>query len=162
MKTDKLQGGELEYFYRSNVARKLDNVSAEFHRRLRDKLEQRGYAGLKLSFHAVLSNMVFSGTRLVDIAEINGMTKQTIGQIANEIEALGYIRRIPDPHDGRAKNLVLTARGEQLIHDSIEMVAEVKAEFAQLIGEDNIEQLGALLSELSDKITAASKQSLLK
>jgi len=154
MTVDKLDSNKLEYLYRSNVARKLDNVSEEFHRRLRDKLLERGYAGLKLSFHTVLSNMVFTGTRLVDIAEINGMTKQTIGQIANEIEELGYIQRIPDPHDGRAKNLVFTERGEQLIHDSIAMVGEVEAEFAHMIGEEKILQLGALLAELSDKITA--------
>ena len=153
MSPQEIDAPNLEYLYRSNVARKLDNVSEEFHRRLRDKLLTRGYGGLKLSFHTVMSNIVFSGTRLVDIAEINGMTKQSIGLIATEIEELGYIKRIPDPHDGRAKNLVFTERGEQLIHDSIEMVKEVEAEFSELIGDDKIQQLEILLAELSDCIT---------
>jgi DNA-binding MarR family transcriptional regulator len=153
MSPQEIDAPNLEYLYRSNVARKLDNVSEEFHRRLRDKLLGRGYGGLKLSFHTVMSNIVFSGIRLVDIAEINGMTKQSIGLIATEIEELGYIKRIPDPHDGRAKNLVFTERGEQLIQDSIEMVKEVEAEFAELIGDDKIRQLEILLAELSDCIT---------
>lgn len=154
MNNPKIDADKLEYLYRSNVARKLDNVSEEFHRRLRDKLLAGGYVGLKLSFHTVMSNIVFSGTRLVDIAEINGMSKQAIGQIANEVEELGYIRRIPDPHDGRAKNLVFTELGERLIQDSIAMVEEVEAEFAQMIGEEKIQQLESLLAELSDKVTA--------
>jgi len=154
MHTKKIDTGKLEYLYRTNVARKLDNVSEEFHRRRRDKLQARGYNGLKLSFHAVLSNIVFSGTRLVDIAEINGMTKQAIGQIADEIEELGYIKRIPDAHDGRAKNLVLTELGEQLLQDSVNMVEEVEAEFASLIGEEKIQQLANILAELSDKISS--------
>ena len=152
MSPQEIDAPNLEYLYRSNVARKLDNVSEEFHRRLRDKLLPRGYGGLKMSFHTVMSNIVFSGIRLVDIAEINGMTKQSIGLIATEIEELGYIKRIPDPHDGRAKNLVFTERGEQLIEDSIEMVREVEAEFAELIGEDKIRQLEILLAELSKRI----------
>ena len=94
--------------------------------------------------------------RLVDIAEINGMSKQAIGQIANEIEELGYIQRIPDLHDGRAKNLVFTELGERLIQDSIAMVEEVEAEFAQMIGEEKIQQLESLLAELSDSITASN------
>lgn len=152
MDPQKIDATNLEYLYRTNVARKLDNVSEEFHRRLRDKLLARGYDGLKLSFHTVMSNIIFSGTRLVDIAEINGMTKQSIGLIATEIEDLGYIQRIPDPHDGRAKNLVFTERGEQLIQDSIKIVKEVEAEFAALIGEEKIHQLELLLAELSDRI----------
>ena len=82
------------------------------------------------------------------------MTKQAIGQIADEIEDLGYIKRIPDAHDGRAKNLVLTELGEQLLQDSVNMVEEVEAEFASLIGEEKIQQLANILAELSDKISS--------
>ena len=98
----------------------------DFHRRIRDKLLARGYKGLKLSFATIMSNMQFSGTRLVDIAELTGMTKQAVGQIANEVEELGYVERVPDQHDGRAKNLVFTPLGERLIHDSIIAVEEVE------------------------------------
>ena len=154
MTDNAINAEQLEYLYRTNGARLLDNVSEDFHRRLRDKLLQRGYRGLKLTFATVMSNMSFSGTRLVDIAELNGMTKQAVGQIANEIEELGYIERIPDPHDGRAKNLVFTALGQGLIRDSIAAVEEVEQEYAQLIGADNMQQLQSLLAKLSGKLTS--------
>lgn len=154
MSNPNIDSERLEYLYRTNAARLLDNVSEDYHRRLRDKLLNQGYKGLKLSFSTVMNHMRFSGTRLVDIAELNGMTKQAIGQIANEIEELGYIERIPDPHDGRAKNLIFTDLGERLIQDSITAVEEVEGEYAQLIGEEKILQLENLLRELSDKVTS--------
>ena len=153
MTDNTIDAEKLEYLYRTNGARLLDNVSEDFHRRLRDKLLERGYKGLKLTFASVMSNMSFSGTRLVSIAELNGMTKQAVGQIANEIEELGYIERVPDPHDGRAKNLVFTDLGQRLIRDSITAVEEVEEEYAQLIGEDNMVQLQTLLSKLSARLT---------
>jgi DNA-binding MarR family transcriptional regulator len=143
---------QLEHLYRTNGARLLDNVSEDYHRRLRDKLLEQDYHGLKLSFSAILSHINFSGTRLVDIAELNGMTKQAVGQMANEIEALGYIARIPDPHDGRAKNLIFTDLGKRLIQDSIAAVDEVEQEYSQLIGTENMLQLEGLLKDLSAQL----------
>ena len=143
---------QLEYLYQSNVAKRLDNVSDEYHIRLKQRLDNLGYEGLNLSFASILSRISFSGSRLVDIAEVNGMSKQAIGQLANEIEELGYIKRIPDPHDGRAKNLVFTELGQRLIQDSVEAVEEIEQEFAALIGEDKIAELNSILTELNDKL----------
>jgi DNA-binding MarR family transcriptional regulator len=143
---------QLEYLYQTNAAKRLDNVADEYHRRIKEKLEAIGYNNLKLSYAAVLSRISFSGTRLVDVAEKNGMTKQAIGQLANEIEQLGYIQRIPDPFDGRAKNLVFTDLGQQLIQDSIQAVDDVEQEFAELIGEESIRQLNALITELDNRL----------
>src|SRR5690625_6712044 len=83
---------QLKYLYQTNFARRLDELAAGMHRRLMNKLIAKGHHGLKMSFAAVLSHLGFAETRLVDIAERAGMSKQAIGQIADEIEALGYIR----------------------------------------------------------------------
>ena len=152
MTNSNIDSEKLEYLYRTNSARLLDNVSENFHLRLRDKLLEQGYKGLKLSFSPIMTNMHFSGTRLVDIADMTSMTKQAIGQIANEIEGLGYIERVPDPHDGRAKNLVFTDLGERLIHDSIAAVEEVEKEYSLLIGQEKMQKLENLLCELSNKL----------
>lgn len=143
-----VQPGQLEYVYKVNFARKLDDLAGYFHRHLMEKLIQRGHHGLKLSFAAVFSNLGFSGARLVDIAERAGMSKQAIGQIADEIEKLGYIRRIPDPSDGRAKNLILTPQGEQLIHHSMEALEEIQGELGQLLGDERVTMFLELLDQL--------------
>lgn len=138
---------QLEYLYRTNFARKLDDLADELHRRLMEKLIARGHKGLKLSFAAVFSNLGFSGARLVEIAERAGMTKQAIGQIANEIEALGYIQRIPDASDGRAKNIVFTRRGRQLIDHSLQALTEIEQELTDVMGAPDFQQLQRLLDK---------------
>lgn len=152
MPTALIDNDKMEFLYRSNSARMLDNVSEDFHRRLRDKLINQGFKGLKLSFSSILAHMSFAGTRLVDIAELNGMTKQAVGQIANELEALNYIARVPDPRDGRAKNLVFTKLGQRLIQASFEAVEEVEQEYAELIGKEKMTQLETLLRELAEQL----------
>lgn len=141
--------GQLEYLYRTNFSRQLDELAGDIRRRLMNKLIERGHLGLKMSFSAVLSHLGFAETRLVDIAERAGMTKQAVGQIADEIERLGYIRRVPDRNDGRAKNLVFTERGEQLIAYSLLAMEEVEQELMAELGEAEFQQFKAAIERLS-------------
>lgn len=140
---------QLKYLYQTNFARRLDELAASMHRRLMNKLIAKGHHGLKMSFAAVLSHLGFAETRLVDIAERAGMSKQAIGQIADEIEALGYIRRVPDRNDRRAKNLVFTPRGEELIACSLEALEEIQQELIELLGAESFRQFKHTLETLS-------------
>ena len=142
---NKIDQDQLEYLYDTNFAKKLDAICEEYHHRLMIKTTAQGYEGLKHTFTPVLSKMSFAGSKLVDIAERNSMSKQGIGQVANEIEALGYIKRVPDAHDGRAKNLVFTERGMQLIDDSITAVHDIEKEFAELIEQKKVSQLKSIV-----------------
>ncbi len=40
------------------------------------------------------------------------MSKQAAAQLVDHLVARGYITRVPAPHDGRARLLVLTERGQ--------------------------------------------------
>jgi DNA-binding MarR family transcriptional regulator len=51
------------------------------------------------------------GSRLTDLAERSGLTKQAVGEAVAELERKGYLERVPDPEDGRAKIIKLTQRG---------------------------------------------------
>lgn len=147
-----VDASQLEYLYQTNFARKLEELGETLRRRLMNKLIERGHPNLKMSFSAVLTHLAFAETRLVDIAEQAGMSKQAIGQIADEIETLGYIRRIPDPNDRRAKNLVFTAKGEHLIDQSIQALKEIEQELVKEIGTQEFEQFKHLLNRLSESL----------
>jgi len=51
------------------------------------------------------------GSRLTDLAERSGLTKQAVGETVAHLEGLGYVERVPDPKDRRAKIIKLTPRG---------------------------------------------------
>ncbi len=94
----------------------------------------RGHPGLKLSFGQVLTLVGPAGGRIQQIAAIQDVSKQAISAIATELEELGYLRREADPADARQVLLLFTARGEELIADSVASVGDLEAEFADIAG----------------------------
>lgn len=70
--------------------------------------------GFRPAHGNVLEHLNISdGLRLTDIAEAAGMTPQSIGELVDQLEELGYVERRPDPEDRRAKRIYMTetARG---------------------------------------------------
>ena len=73
-------GGEKQF--KHNLGRDLSYVSRELSRSLMEKSVARGHEGLKLNWDTVFLNLNFrDGSRVVDLAQINGLTKQAMSQI---------------------------------------------------------------------------------
>lgn len=89
------------------------------------------------------------GTRATVLAERLGVTKQAIGPLIDELEAWGFLERVPDPSDGRAK-LVRFARapGHTLL-DGIKGLDEVDAQMRDVVGESEFEDLHRTLLTLN-------------
>lgn len=75
------------------------------------KLAQEGFDDLHPRHGAVLAYIADEGMRATEIARLSGQHKQVIGTVIDELEALGYVRRCPDPNDRRAKLVCRTDRG---------------------------------------------------
>src|SRR5918999_4052339 len=50
------------------------------------------------------------GSRLTELAERSGLTKQAVGEAVGELGKLGYVEGGPDPRDGRAEIIRPTPR----------------------------------------------------
>ena len=103
-------------------------------KRLMALTREKGHPGLKLSFGQVLTLIGPTGGRIQQIARLQDVSKQAISVIASELEQLGYLYREADPVDARQVVLQFTARGLDLIADSVTSVDELEAEFALLAG----------------------------
>ena len=57
------------------------------------------------------STSQIAGSRVTELAQLAQVTKPTVVYLVNDLERLGYVERIPDPADGRAKLVCLTERG---------------------------------------------------
>lgn len=79
----------------------------ELHRRLADE----GFAGIRFRHGCVFRFVDKKGSRLTDLAERSGLTKQAIGEAVTELERLGYAERVASLDDGRAKIIRLTEQG---------------------------------------------------
>ncbi|MBB3082616.1 MarR family winged helix-turn-helix transcriptional regulator [Geodermatophilus sabuli] len=90
------------------------------------------------------------GTRLTDLAEQALVTKQTAGHLVDQLERAGYVRRVPDPTDGRARLVQMAGRGEQVVALARQVEAEVEAEWTAHLGEEATAALRAALTRLRE------------
>lgn len=76
------------------------------------------------------------GSRLTDLAQSAGMSKQAMGDLVDQCEAWGLVTREADPLDKRARRVVFTATGLLWLEAFRQAVARAEAEFAQAVGQD--------------------------
>ena len=89
------------------------------------------------------------GSRLAEMVERSGMTKQAFGEHVASLEQHGYLTRVPDPADGRAKLVVPTERGLAAREQALRIFAEVEAEWAQLVGVEQLEGVRETLERIA-------------
>jgi DNA-binding MarR family transcriptional regulator len=116
--------------------------------RLHDRLVEAGHPEVRTAHGAVLQFLDDAGTRVSVLAERAGMTKQSMAQLVAHLEAHGYVQRVADPADRRAKLVRATARGRAVFAVAREVTAEVEAELTERLGAARLRRLRALLQEL--------------
>jgi DNA-binding MarR family transcriptional regulator len=99
------------------------------------RLEEAGHGELTRLHGAVIAYLDEEGTRATELARRSGRHKQIIGRIVDELEELGYVERRPEPTDRRAKLVVPTARGREVMRLSDEIILDVERRQAELHGE---------------------------
>ncbi|MBL0421226.1 winged helix DNA-binding protein [Ramlibacter sp. AW1] len=83
----------------------------------------------------ITRHLALSGSRLTDLAQSAGMSKQAMGDLVTQCEAWGLVVRVPDPTDARAKLVRFTAAGEAWLQAFRLAVAQVEAEFRAEVGD---------------------------
>jgi DNA-binding MarR family transcriptional regulator len=97
------------------------------------------------------------GTRLTELAERAQMTPQSMGELIDTLELRGYVERIPDPADRRAKVIRYTKRGWDAHEHGAESVAAIQSSWAERLGPDKFNQLIELLRELYDRLQSEQR-----
>ena len=126
------------YPSRAMEARLLATVTAE------------GFDDLTLAQARLAARIGPHGTRLTDLAEQALVTKQTAGHLVDQLQRAGYVRRVPDPTDARARLVQIAERGQALVAIARRVEAEVEAEWTAHLGEETTAQLRAALTRLRE------------
>jgi len=115
----------------------------------REELEQTEFGDLRPTHGCVFRFVRGPGMRLTVLAEMAGMTKQSVGEVVDDLVARGYVKRIPDPEDKRAKLICLTERGERAQATGLALFAKVEKQWARRYGPERMAQLRELLEEIA-------------
>jgi DNA-binding MarR family transcriptional regulator len=85
------------------------------------------------------------GMRLTEMAGKAGMTKQSMGELVDQLVERGYVERGSDPDDGRARRIRITPRGRKISRLARTLVHGVEAEWARRIGASKVDELRRIL-----------------
>ena len=118
---------------------------------LRSRLADLGHEDIREGHGCVFGFIdLDEGTRLTELADRSGLTKQAVGEAVTELERLGYVKRLPDPDDGRAKIIKLTDWGVDAVLKGRRVFAEIEAGWAEQLGPD-------LLAKFREAATAIAE-----
>jgi DNA-binding MarR family transcriptional regulator len=115
---------------------------------LHRRFAERGHPEIRPPHGHVMQFLDDDGTRVSVLAERAHMTKQSMAELVHHLERLGYVERVPDPSDRRAKLVRATPRGKQLYVIAREVVAEIESDWTRRLGKAKMRQLRQLLEEL--------------
>ena len=109
-----------------------------------------GFDDVTLAQARVFARIGPKGTRLTELAEAAGVTKQTAGYLVDQLEKADYVRRVPDPSDARARLVQIAPRGEAAVAVARVAEAEIEAEWTRHLGKRETEQLRRALTSLRE------------
>jgi DNA-binding MarR family transcriptional regulator len=132
------------------LLRLLDAGFDAFVGALHERIAETPYADIRPVHGCVFGTIEPDGSRLTDLAERANMTKQSVSEVASDLEKRGYLERVPDPDDGRAKIIRLTERGRAAQTLGRAIIDDIEAEWAERYGAERM----AALREVLELITA--------
>ena len=136
---------DFDHIFHSPLIRLLDVALDEFIEELSRRVSETDYSDIRVTHGCVFGNIDPEGSRLTDLADRAHMTKQSVGEVATDLEQRGYVERVPDPSDGRAKLIRLTARGLAAQTIGRGLIDDIERDWAERFG---IERLAALREAL--------------
>jgi DNA-binding MarR family transcriptional regulator len=126
----------------------------EFAEELYERIAAAGFGDIRPGHGCVFGGIdPDNGSRLTDLAQRACMTKQSVGEVTSDLEKRGYLERISDPNDGRAKIIRLTGQGREAYAVGRRLIDELERDWAERYGEER-------LAALRDALEAVAAQRL--
>jgi DNA-binding MarR family transcriptional regulator len=104
------------------------------------RLAEAGHGQLTHLHGAVIAHLDEGGTRATELAQRSGRHKQVIGRLVDELQQLGYVQRRPEQNDRRAKLVVPTAKGLEVMQIAESVIAEIERRQARRLGKEAWEE----------------------
>jgi DNA-binding MarR family transcriptional regulator len=125
--------------------------------RVYGELARSGFSEIRPAHGAVFRHVAPDGSWIVELAEKNQMTKQSMSYLVDYLHEHGYVDFRADPSDRRAKCVHLTEKGLRVQKAAMEISRQVEQELADEVGADGMKQLRTLLGRVNEVMRANSK-----
>jgi DNA-binding MarR family transcriptional regulator len=125
-------------------------ANRELEQRAFDAVLAAGFADITLAQARVAARIGPDGTRVSVLAEQARVTKQSAAFLVEQLETAGYVERVPDPTDGRARLVILTSKADGVVAAADAEVERVLAEWVDHVGADRLDQVQETLRDLRE------------
>ncbi len=109
-----------------------------------------GFDDVTVAQSRLLMGIDPGGTRLSVLADRAQIAKQTATALVDKLERAGYVTRVPDPSDGRARLVRLTPRAEAALPVARAEEARIEAEWEAHLGVTRMQHLREALTALRE------------
>lgn len=113
----------------------IDEVHAE--------LARQGHPDLRPMHGFVFQAIGRHGTTAAELGRTLGISKQAAGKTLDWLARHGYVEHRADPRDARRKVVALTESGVEVLALSARVFDELRARWAETLGEDRLRALEA-------------------
>lgn len=113
-------------------------------------LREAGWDDVTLAQSRLLMGIDAEGTRPGVLAARAQIAKQTATHLVDSLERAGYVERVPDPADGRARLVRLTARAAAALPLARAEEERIEAEWREHLGTEAMAQLRRHLTSLRE------------
>lgn len=134
------------------VGQLLVRLLREFRRDLSAPAAERGYGDVRDPHLQIFGTVGTGGVRLTELAARAQLSLAATSELVNDLESLGYLRRRPDPADGRAKLIDPTDRGRALLADAGDRVADIEERWGEIVGPTEFAQMCRMMQLLLDTL----------
>ncbi|WP_455583932.1 MarR family winged helix-turn-helix transcriptional regulator [Kitasatospora aureofaciens] len=116
---------------------------------LHERIAREGHPDLRPMHGFVFQAIGPQGTTAVELGRRLGVSKQAAGKTVENLEQLGYVERGSDPADARRKVVRLTDRGVDCLVRSARIFDELRAEWSEALGEEQLRRIEDGLRQLA-------------
>jgi DNA-binding MarR family transcriptional regulator len=120
---------------------------------LHERLAERGHPEIRPPHGAALQYIDDEGTQVSELARRAHVTKQSMAELVAHLERHGYVERVPDPADGRAKLVRATDRGREVYAIARHAMLEVQERLDARLGAERMATLRRLLEEVGEELS---------
>ena len=114
-----------------------------------ETLHRRGHRSVRPKHGAVFANVDRQGTRPSELARRAGMTKAAMGELVSELQRVGYVRRVIDPTDRRARLVVPTRAAHAVARLVLGFNERLEARYREQLGDRAYEGLRRALHRIA-------------
>lgn len=128
-------------------------AARDVEKRVMEAMRRAGVDDVTIAQGRIAARIGPHGTRLSDLAEQAQVSKQTATALVDRLVAAGYVERVPDPRDGRARLVRFTSKGEAILPIARAEEEKVEREWESHLGTRRMRELRdslTLLREITD------------